>query len=43
MLLAGGSETEAEAQEEAAEGGLAPVPIRGTGAARRAVVPGTTA
>jgi hypothetical protein len=41
-LLAGRSETEAEAQEEDAVGGLAPEPIRGTGVDRR-VEPGTTA
>jgi hypothetical protein len=41
-LLAGRSETEAEAQGEVADGGLEPVPIRGTGVVRR-VAPGTTA
>ena len=41
-LLAGRSETKAEAQGVAADGGLEPGPIRGTGVVRRAE-PGTTA
>jgi hypothetical protein len=41
-LLAGRSETEAEAQVVEAEGGPVPAPIRGTGVVRREV-PGTTA
>ena len=41
-LLAGRSETEAEAQGVVAEGGLVPEPIRGTGEVRREE-PGTTA
>ena len=37
LLACWWSETEAEAQGEVAEGGLAPVPIRGTGDVRRVV------